>query len=209
MLKTRAGRRFLCAAGVGAAALALVLGLRLSRPAYRPQAPEYRGRGPDAAPVELAMFSDFECGGCRASEEPLKQLDGLFPGKIRFIFKHMPWDFHRHAQAAAVAAECAGRAGKFWAYHDLLFTKQAEWVVVEDPAPLFARYARDVGAAAAPFEACRKDPASAAAVDADAKEAKDHWVRATPTFFVNGKRFVGVRQLRGPGFNLIERALKK
>ena len=46
-------------------------------------------------------------------------------------------------------------------------------------------------------------------IDEDIREAKERWVRATPTFFINGRRFVGRRQLRGGGFNFIERALKK
>ena len=190
-------------------AASLTAKLRLSASTYQPQAPEYRWAGPAGAPVVIAEFSDFECGGCKAAAEPLKQLKDMFSGKVRFVFKHFPWDFHKNARAAAVAAECAGLGGKFWAYHDALFARQQEWEAVEKPEKLFLGYAKEAGLEEASFEACLRGPAAPAAIDEDIREAKDRWVRATPTFFINGRRFVGIRQLRSGGFNFIERALKK
>ncbi|MBI5244478.1 MAG: thioredoxin domain-containing protein [Elusimicrobia bacterium] len=207
--QTRTSRALFSGAALFLLSASLTAWLRLSAKPYTPQAPGYRIEGPSGAPMLLAEFSDFQCGGCRMAAEPLRQLKGLFPGKIRFLFKHFPWDFHPNARAAAIAAECAGRGGKFWVYHDMLFSRQQEWGEAKKPAEAFARFAKEAGVEAAPFASCLEDPAAAAAVDADVKEAKDIWVRATPTFFINGRRFVGVRQLRGNGFNLIERTLKK
>ncbi|MFA6091442.1 MAG: thioredoxin domain-containing protein [Elusimicrobiota bacterium] len=206
---SQTGRRAFCAAGVFLCAVLLTVLLRSMTPDYRPQSPEFRRTGPAEAPVEIAVFSDFECGGCRASEEPLRRLQTLFPGKIRILFKHMAWDFHKHALEASVAAECAGEQGRFWEFHDRLFKNQEKWASEKGPEAFFAQLSKELRLDAAAFSACRNGPSAKAAVDADRKEGKDHWVRATPTFFINGKRFVGVRQLRGPGFNLIERIVKK
>jgi len=207
--KTRASRSFLAGAALFLLAVSVTAGLRLSASVYRPQAPDYRWEGPPGAPVVIAEFSDFQCGGCKAAAEPLRQLKELFPGKVRLAFKHLPWDFHQNARAAAVASECAGRGGKFWAYYDMLFSRQQEWGAVEKPEKIFLSYAKEAGLGEASFSACLGDPAASGEVDKDAKEAKDRWVRATPTFFINGRRFVGVRQLRSNGFNFIERTLKK
>jgi protein-disulfide isomerase len=40
------------------------------------------------------------------------------------------------------------------------------------------------------------------------KEADDHWVLSTPTFFINGKRFVGAQQLTDRGVIWIDKLLK-
>jgi len=207
--KTKTSRTLLAGAVLFLLATCLSAALRLSASVYQPQAPAYRWEGPPDAPVVIAEFSDFQCGGCRAAAEPLNQLKTLFSGKLRLVFKHSPWDFHQNARAAAVAAECAGRAGKFWAYHDALFAHQQDWGAMEKPEKLFAAYAKEAGIDEASFTACLRGPDAAAQVDKDMQEAKQRWVRATPTFFINGRRFVGIRQLRSSGFNFIERTLKK
>lgn len=206
--RAKTSRLLLCGAALILSTTALTAGLRLLAEPYQPQAPDYRWEGPAGARVTVTAFSDFMCGGCRAAVEPLKQLKTIFAGKIRVGFKHTFWDFHPNAKSAAVAAECAGREGKFWAYHDLLFSKQADWAGLEKPQAAYERLAKEAGADAARFSACLADPSARAAVEADLKEAKEHWVNATPTFFINGKRFVGARQLRTGGLNLIERSLK-
>ena len=61
---------------------------------------------------------------CLGAVEPLRRIRKLYPGKVRIIFKHHPWKFHRWARLAAIGSECAGRQGLFWKYHDLLFTEQ-------------------------------------------------------------------------------------
>ena len=206
--RTKTSRLVFCGAALLFLASAATASLRLLTPPYRPSAPDYRWEGPADAPVVLTEFSDFMCGGCRAAVEPLKQLKTLFAGKIRVGFKHMPWDFHKNAKSAAAAAECAGRGGKFWVYHDLLFTRQADWGEQEKPGRIYEALAKEAGLDAAAFSACLGDPSITALVEEDLREAKDHWVNATPTFFINGKRFVGARQLRSGGLNLIERTLK-
>ena len=47
-----------------------------------------------------------------------------FPGRVRLVFKDFPLDFHPGARPAALAARCAGLAGRYWEYHDLLFVAQ-------------------------------------------------------------------------------------
>jgi protein-disulfide isomerase len=181
---------------------------RLLTPPYSPRSPQYRTQGPDGAGVVLAAFSDFECGGCRGAVEPLHQLRDMFPGRIQLRFKHMPWYFHAHAKEAAIASECAGLQGAFWKYHDLLFARQQDWASSKDPGPAFERLSRESGLDVSAFKACLKDAASARPVEEDISEAKKHWIRSTPTFFVNGRRFVGTRQLRSNGLPFIEAVLR-
>ena len=208
-LKTRTTRRF--SSGALLLGLSLVLPAAMARlsPPFVPQAPDYRHDGDPAAPVVIYEFSDFECPACRASVEPLKQLKALFPGKIRLVFKHLPWDFHKHARAAAMAAECAGKQGRFWDFHDKLYSSQEEWTGAEKAEPVFMLFAAQLRLEDGAFGNCLASGETAPAVDADLKAAKDHWVRSTPTFIINGRRFVGAKQLRSHGYNLVERTVKK
>lgn len=172
--------------------------------------PAYRAKGDANAKITIVEFSDFQCPACRAAEEPLKQVMGLYGKDIRFAFKQYPLErVHRNARAAALAAECMGKQGKFWPFHDSLYAHQDEWGELEDPRALLEKYEKEAGADMAELKTCQADPATAAIVDTDKKEARERWVAATPTFFVNGRRFVGGRQLSMRAPSLIDKELKR
>lgn len=139
---------------------------------------------------------------------PFKSLKSQYGERVRVVFKHMPWGFHRWSKSAALASECAGRQGRFWDLHDALFTRQAEWAENERAPEVFYSIAESLELEPKAFAECLEDPLAAAAVDADFKEARQRWVNSTPTFFVNGRRFVGGRQLVTEGKREIERLLK-
>ena len=45
-----------------------------------------------------------------------------YPEKVKIVFKHFPLNSHRFAAVAALASVAASNQGKFWQYHDLLFS---------------------------------------------------------------------------------------
>lgn len=199
------------------ASLALVLAAstgsfllaRGTRKPFSANAPEYRKLGPTDAKVTIVEFSDFECPACRVAETPLRALLKLYDGKVRLVFKHFPLEhMHRWARAGAIAAECAGKQGKFWEFHHELYDHQKEWAG-EKSAERLAAYAKKVKLDSAAWLACRQDPAVNDAVSADAKDGSNAWVGSTPTFFINGKRFVGALQLSERGTPWVEKELKK
>jgi len=213
MLPKSKGGRTLAAGGALLLATALLsFTLRGLTPAYSPSAPEYRVKGPADAPVVIAEFSSFRCPGCAAAQRPLQNVLNMFPGKIRLVFKNVAWETQKWAEQAAAGAECAGRAGDFWAFHDKLFDNMMDWAVSKNEEELKAKllgYAKEAGAHEADFKDCIEGPAALAMVRAEREEAIDNWVRATPTFFINGKRFVGGLQLRTHGLNHIEDILQR
>ena len=99
-----------------------------------------------------------------------------------WIFKHFPLQIHPQAPAAGVAAECAGDQGKFWEMHHLLFANMSAWSI-NDPAPVFAGFAEELGLDLSAFDACFNDPATMQRVTSDMNEGAP-FVQGTPTFIV-------------------------
>lgn len=212
MPTTRSGRSLAAFLFVLSVSAALAGGGRVLTPRWDPQVPDYRRKGPPEAKVVIAEFSDFQCPACAVAAPHLKSILDLYPGKIAVIYKHRAWDFHPHARQAAIAAECAGKGGKFWDFHDKLFATQSQWSVLATTAAsreVFVAAAKELGLEPAPFTACLADPATDALVAADLKEAEEKWVNSTPTFLIGGRRFVGASQLRTMGLNQVENMLKK
>jgi len=153
-------------------------------------------RGPADAPVTIVEFSDFECGFCAQAFRDLRELERRHAGMIRVAFHHFPLDpdcnahvtmaVHRSACQAAIAAECAASFGKFWEYHDRLFSDQPHL----DRDGLVAT-AADLGIDRAAFTACLREPAARGRVAADAAAGARLGVKSTPTLFINNRTVEG------------------
>lgn len=143
-------------------------------------------RGPSDAWVTVVEFADFECSYCRSEEPVLAGLLATYGADVRLVFKHFPLSaIHPHAQAAAVAAKCAGDQGRFWELHDLLFTTAL------DDATLLADAQQVAGLDVTAWQACLATPAAAARVAADVTLALGLGIAGTPTFVINGQEVVG------------------
>jgi len=83
--------------------------------------------GSSEAKIEIVEFSDFECPFCtRFYKETYEKIKKSYvdTGKVKFSFRHYPLTFHQYAQKAAEASECAANQGKFWEFHNKLFSSQ-------------------------------------------------------------------------------------
>ena len=153
-------------------------------------------KGSPQAPVTIIEFSDFECPACAMAFRDLHDLAAKNPDLVRIVFHHFPLDadcnpnvstrMHRYACQAAIAAECAARAGKFWEYHDLLFGAQ-DRLGRDD---LIAK-AVSLGIARDGFVACLDDPSARSRVLADAAAGGKLGVKSTPTLVINGRAVEG------------------
>lgn len=179
-----------------------------SRKPFSIEAPAYRERGEKTAKITVVEFSDFQCPACRVAEPTIRQLNSVYGPNLRFVFKHYPLRMHQWAKNGAYAAECAGKQGKFWEYHDALYDNQDEWTN-EKADDFLTGYAQKLKLDMKAFEACRQDPATVEAVASDVKDGESAWVGSTPTFFVNGRRFIGGRNLAELGTIHMDKELKK
>ncbi len=149
--------------------------------------------GPDDAPVTIVEFSDFQCAECRVFEtDVVPALRRQFPNKVAFVFRHDPSPRHHDAYAAARAAECAAREGRFAELQAVLFSRQA--AIGHTPLAVFARASGVTDLRA--FDRCIADTAPAAIIDSDMAEARRIGAIDAPTIVVNGIRFPGTPDMR-------------
>src|SRR5512143_2135070 len=78
--------------------------------------------GPEDAPVRIYLFSDFGCPVCPRVVEPIKHLARVYPKDVRIVFKENALVSHPGAARLAAASLAAFRQGKFWEFHDRLFS---------------------------------------------------------------------------------------
>lgn len=80
-------------------------------------------KGPAGAKVTIVVYSDFECPFCVRFYPTVKQIEETYKENVKVVFKQFPLtQIHPNAQAAAEASLCANEQGKFWEYHDKLFS---------------------------------------------------------------------------------------
>jgi protein-disulfide isomerase len=139
--------------------------------------------GPQGAPVTVVEYGDFECPRCKQAADAVRLLLARFEQRVRFVFRHFPLEeTHPAALLAAEAAECAGAQGKFWPMHERLFAQQlhlSQKRVVEIAGTLELDIVR--------FIAEMNDHVYLQRVREDQRSGEYSGVRATPTFFVNGR----------------------
>jgi len=100
----------------------------------------------------------------------------------------MPLDIHKDAKPAHNASIAAARQGKFWEFHDKLFSDQTNL-----KPQLFEKYARELGLDMSQFAKDLLDPQNGKLMDADIAEAQSLSVTGTPGFFVNGRFLSGAQ----------------
>jgi protein-disulfide isomerase len=147
--------------------------------------------GPADAPITLVEFSDYQCPYCRRwHDEVYEPLLAAYPGKIKFVYRHLPLtSIHPDAFPAAEAAMCAGEQDAYWQFHEKLFGNESLG------RNNFVEYARNLGLDVQAFEACVDERKYQEQVQADVDFAVDLGIRSTPTFFINGLAIVGAQPL--------------
>jgi protein-disulfide isomerase len=143
-------------------------------------------KGSQDAPVVFVEFADYECPYCQKVNPQLEQLKKEYGDKVALVYKDFPLPMHHGSEKAAEAARCAGEQGKFWEYHDVLFSsKQLEVDALKE-------HARALNLDTGKFDSCLDNGTQAAAVNQDLEEAHSLGLTGTPSFFVNGHFFSGV-----------------
>lgn len=150
------------------------------------------------APVTVIEYADYQCPFCErffAQTEPSIKNDYVKSGKVRLVYRNFAF-LGPESKDAAAAAECAKDQGKFWLYHDALFT--AEGLDAKEHngnlnKDLFVKLAKNVGMDTNAFTQCYDSKKYVELVDKQTAEATAAGVNSTPTVYVNGTQVVGAQ----------------
>lgn len=139
-------------------------------------------RGDKNAKVFLIEYSDFECPFCQRHNPTLQKLVEAYKGKVAWVYRHYPLDFHANAQKEAEASECAAELGgndAFWKYADKInerTTANGTGFALDKLVPL----AKELGLNEAKFKDCLDSGKMAAKVAQDIQEGSTAGVSGTP-----------------------------
>lgn len=156
--------------------------------------PNGRTVGAANAPVHVVEYGDYQCPVCDQffkTVEPQLFANYVKTGKITFEFKDYAFigdGFNpNESQLAAEAAFCAQDQGKFWQYHDTLYTNQKAENSNGFTKARLEEMAKQVGLNTTTFNGCLDKGTRKSDVDAMTQEGAKLGIRGTPTVFVDGK----------------------
>jgi protein-disulfide isomerase len=141
-------------------------------------------QGDPEARLTLVEYGDYECPACIQGAPLTQQLVRAAGKRLCFVFRHFPMmQAHPKAELAAEAAEAAAAQGRFWPMHQQLFAQPHGLAL-----PALTGYAAAIGLDMIRFKAEMADRIYTQRVQ-EHRRAGDHsGVRATPAYFINGKR---------------------
>jgi protein-disulfide isomerase len=146
-------------------------------------------KGTSEAPITIVEYLDFECEACRVYYPITKRLQQEYQNKVRFIVRYFPLPGHKNSMTSASAAEAAGRQGKFWEMHDLLYENQKSWgeKKISDPS-LFTEYAKQIGLDMEKYSKDINSQEVIVRINRDKNSGGSLGISGTPTFFINGEK---------------------
>ena len=155
-------------------------------------------KGTAEAKVVIVEFGDYTCPACQQEYPVIKKLLNDYGDKILFVYRDFPAIQDRPLSVvAAVAANCAGSQGKFWEMQERLFLFTGEL-----SEQVLKTYAIQLGLDSLEFGTCLVDQNNLKRIENDLQQGYEAGVRATPTFFINGRMVAGALP-----FSLFESAI--
>jgi protein-disulfide isomerase len=156
--------------------------------------------GKVSAPVTIIDFSDFQCYLCNRfvkNTEPLINQTYIQTGKVALVFGHLP-NRGLDSMGAALAAQCTNDQGKFWKFHNLLYSNHkpidSGWVSKENLKNFASRIP---GLDIKQFDSCFDREKYKSFVQKDIDLALSFGFRETPSFIVENRNGSNPEMLAG------------
>lgn len=166
--------------------------------------------GPKNAKVTVVEFADFQCPFCGAFSGldsamvqnmkgrdatwepavPNIKKDYVSSGKVRIVWKDYPF-LGQESIWSAAAARCAQDQGKFWEFHDYLFSHQSGENQGAFSKENLKKFAGEVGLKTADFNTCLDSGKYEKAMQDALTYGQGVGVSGTPATFVNGQLVSG------------------
>ncbi|MEK7636534.1 MAG: DsbA family protein [Patescibacteria group bacterium] len=154
------------------------------------------------APVIIAEFADYQCPFCGKFTNEIKPKlveKYIKTGKALFLYHDFAF-LGAESGYAGEAARCANDQGKFWQYHDYLYTylsdnyyskgKNGENVGALEKTNL-KKFAVTLGLNAGDFNGCLDSEKYKSAVEASTELGRSLGITGTPGFIINGDIVTG------------------
>ena len=154
--------------------------------------PQDRVLGQADAPITIVEYASMTCSHCAHFANdvlPALKEKWIATGKAKLVMRPFPLD--QVALQAEMLARCLPPE-RYYPMIETLFRTQEKWAVSQDWRPALERTARLAGVSNKDFEACLANKAlEEEIVQSRLTAAMQLDVTATPTIFVNGKKFEG------------------
>ncbi|WJV49985.1 DsbA family protein [Streptomyces flavofungini] len=148
-----------------------------------------------AVPLVIDVWCELQCPDCRTALDDVSALRARYGDRAELRLRHFPLEKHKHAFAAAQAAEEALAQGKGWEYVEAVLARVED--LDREGEPLLVEVARELGLDAEEFDTALVDGRHILIVDADQAEGKAIGVTGTPTYVVGGERLDGGKSQDG------------
>lgn len=169
--------------------------------------------GTDEATLGIIEFSDYQCPYCkRYIDQTFSQLKTQYidTGKLKYITRDFPLNFHPKAKGAAVAANCSLQQDAYWPMRALLFSniRTLGDKLYQDSADALSLNIKQ-------FNECLTEQTPLTKIEQDVAYGSSLGIRGTPSFLVgkiennriiNPKLVVGAQSYQT--FNAILEALQ-
>jgi protein-disulfide isomerase len=146
------------------------------------------------APVTVVEFSDFGCPFCAMfsrSTYPALKRDFVDTGAVRWVYIPFVMGNFRNGAEAARAGECAAEQDRFGDMKERIYAGQNAWRNSRRPAALFADLAAELGLDEGRFASCYREDRRGDRTRMNNRAADALRIRATPSFFINGRLVEG------------------
>lgn len=144
--------------------------------------------GPEDAPVVLLLYSDYGCGFCGEFDQALQLVRERYPQHLAVAVKPFVRLETTELTKLFLGAECAADQGVFEAFH----TTALRYGQNQRRAPLWKDVADSISVPnRMAFDECVTSAAHADRVESAYREGVDLGVRMVPTFFINGRVYMG------------------
>jgi hypothetical protein len=141
--------------------------------------------GPKDAPITIDLISDFNCVYCSILSVTLNELIANHPDDITIRYYHSPSD--ELGYELALYGECAAEKGQFWQFYNYVH-KLEEYNEAYD-------IALGSGLSESEIQTCDINRQLINNLDEQIMQVETLELPGTPTFYINGQRYIGSKSL--------------